>query len=862
MMLAIRSMWTRSRALCAAILLLGFWLPVHPDGIGGGIGGYDGIGAGIGSPDGVSWSTSGAHVFLKAAGSDGNDCLTPATACQTPSHVSGLSFTSLKVTINANGGDTLGGGTAGFSFTTSFSTKGPILQSYGTGQATISTGNSAAGLTATNVPGGAINNVAFVGGGNTTNTTAGISIVNSQAGNTKLAGWTISGVTVSGYGYNAISIQGTSGTSGFNGVVIANNTITNVTGNSTDSFGTSCIMVFSKTGYGNGITAPSHTNVTITGNTVSNCTGTAGNFNWSGSGIFVAQSSNVTIGGSPAGQNVAHDFGINSTNNTGGPTGIWAADGANINISYNEAYNGRHGSGGFDGDGFGLNGGVINSSVTHNYAHNNAGSDYIFAQYNDSTCCTQWGNNTVAWNIGQDAQGGAACGEVELLFETAVTGPLYVYRNTFFNQINSIIFGGASSSSATVVGTIANNLILGTTGGNLVSIVHPTSLSFYGNDYYTYGAAFAVLWNGTGYASFSAWQTATGQEKISGSNVGLTVNPQVYVAGGGWANGGYVPANLYAYELQSGAAMIGAGVNLQTNFGINPAGTDYFGAAVAAGSLTVGAAEGDFGTFVASCTASSNFLARVSSFNKLDNVNYNSLICGEVSDGDFANLDLQYMEAAPNHAAAILNLVSSASPIASLTEHGTCSFTARVGITGDGSTCYEDTGFNAATASSPKFTQNSGTIGDYNLTNGVSTVAEAEMGFTATTPYTYLGAVGNQDGLHHGNVFCAVSEGGAGNGFDAANTVTSGALICQRTAAAVAQGYYNGAQSGAGTTEASAANTGVKNLFLFASSDTAGPDQFSSFQHAADFSGNGSIVPANISQRLNSFMRAHGINVY
>jgi hypothetical protein len=79
--------------------------------------------------------------------------------------------------------------------------------------------------------------------------------------------------------------------------------------------------------------------------------------------------------------------------------------------------------------------------------------------------------------------------------------------------------------------------------------------------------------------SFASWQTATGQEKIFGANVGLNVNPQLYNPGGGAVIGppGYAPPLPLAYQLISGSPMIGAGLDLNAQFSINTGTQDYYG---------------------------------------------------------------------------------------------------------------------------------------------------------------------------------------------------------------------------------------------------------------------------------------------
>jgi hypothetical protein len=156
-----------------------------------------------------------------------------------------------------------------------------------------------------------------------------------------------------------------------------------------------------------------------------------------------------------------------------------------------------------------------------------------------------------------------------------VTGLFSITGCTFITQ-TALVFKSAGLDNHTSAGTIANNIFGAFNGAGLMNISNVTSRDFRGNCYYTYGTPFSIIWNGTTYTSFASWQAATSQEKIVGVNVGITSNPQIYVPGGGWANGGYVPANLKAYNLQAGS-LIGGGLDLNALFGIAPGSTDYFG---------------------------------------------------------------------------------------------------------------------------------------------------------------------------------------------------------------------------------------------------------------------------------------------
>jgi len=82
----------------------------------------------------------------------------------------------------------------------------------------------------------------------------------------------------------------------------------------------------------------------------------------------------------------------------GGSVGIWAWDSNKITIQHNESFkNGTAGE--HDGGGFDLDGGVTNSVMQYNYAHDNAGAGYLLAQFKDAR---KFEGNVVANNISDE----------------------------------------------------------------------------------------------------------------------------------------------------------------------------------------------------------------------------------------------------------------------------------------------------------------------------------------------------------------------------------------------------------------------------------------------------------------------------
>ena len=375
----------------------------------------------------------GVTYYVANGGSDSNNGLSPATAWQTIAHVNGQGL-GPNATVLFNGGQTFNGGVV---ITTSVSPSNITIGSYGAGQATISTGNSAACVMATNVPAVIIQNIICTGGGNTTNSTDGITVANSSAGT--LTGPTISNVTLSGYGANGINISGTDSV-GFAGTIIANNTIHDVTGNG--GAHTSCIGL-NTPGHG---TAPySHFNITVTGNTVYNCTGEASQSDWSGGGIGIYS----TDGGLVA-HNVAHDFSANNTHCSGAGGFVAIASNA-ITFQFNEAYNGKFANGGCDGNGFDIDGGATNVVMQYNWSHDNMGDGYLLDEYSGQSA---WSNNVLRFNIGKNDNS-----EIHVVSTAGMSmSACRVYNNTLYNAATAVIYQ-QNNDTGTVDCKFSNNII-------------------------------------------------------------------------------------------------------------------------------------------------------------------------------------------------------------------------------------------------------------------------------------------------------------------------------------------------------------------------------------------------------------------
>jgi lysophospholipase L1-like esterase len=505
---------------------------LHPNSTGYGV--MAGIYAQI-LDDGLPVTPRG--YFFAAAGSDSNSC-TQVSPCQTVAHANGLSLISGD-SLKFNGGDS-------FSGAITLQQSGVTVSSYGTGVAMIDSGSSS-GFTALNKSSFTLSNLTFVGGGITTANVDGVHVENSQAGNTKLPGVTLSNLDISGYGQNGLVVLGSNGTSGFSGMTISDVNAHGNTGIMASGEGNAGIFVVSYAGYG--LSPKAHSGITITGSTASGNTGASGDTNWNGSGIVVGECQSCTLTLSKATNN-----GADSNFTGGGPVGMWAFDSDSMNVSFNESYANKTASD--DGGGFDFDGGMTNSVMEYNYSHDNDGAGFIAYSYNDGSIGI-WNDNTFRYNISQNNSVSSTSAKAEFFVraDNTLTG-LLAYGNTVYTTANDVVH----TETAGPAGTFANNIFYAAGNLNLINTDGSTpSLTFIGNDYYTTGS-FQINWGGIAYTSYALWQTATGQEKISGVNVGLTSNPMLSSAGGGGTCGGYAPPCPTNYELSSGSAMLGVGL--------------------------------------------------------------------------------------------------------------------------------------------------------------------------------------------------------------------------------------------------------------------------------------------------------------
>lgn len=256
------------------------------------------------------------------------------------------------------------------------------------------------------------------------------------------------------------------------------------------------------------------------------------------------------------------------------------------------------------------------------------------------------------------------------------------------------------------------------------------------------------------------------------------------------------------------------------------------------------------GGFSASCTQSSNFLARATSVvSNTDKTNYNSLLCGLETDGVGCSntLDALYVYMAVDVVTAKLNLCSASFAI---TSHGTnvdtSGFTQYVGFTGNGSDRYLDTGMNPSTAGG-FYVLNSASYGTCISTTNTGTLAEMGQNATSTGSRLIPAFAGN----------LAVMKINQTTQDTFSNSSVAGLWHIDRTGASAVTYYLSG--SSLATSATSSSSVDSDNFFVLAENVAGTPTNLSTNQHLASFIGkgmNGTQV-GNLRARVNTFATAY-----
>jgi hypothetical protein len=333
---------------------------------------------------------------------------------------------------------------------------------------------------------------------------------------------------------------------------------------------------------GNGNSATSYwpiTNLLVSGCVSHDNAGNAAATNWSGTGIKVGSCASSLVTGCTAYHN-----GTSTNNVAGGPTGIWMSVCNTTFIKFCESYLNKSPAL-VDGCGFDMDGGTQNSGCLYNYSHDNDGAGFMDFSFSGASGDNL--NNVIAFNISVN-DGVTNSSAIRIVGSGNNLTGSQVYNNTVFRKSSVASTGCVQVSKGTgsFSATIANNIFVSQNANCKLLFTNATNpgagVVLAGNCYYA-TSTFSIEWNGTSYSTYAAWQTATGQEKIAGTNVGFNVNPKTYSIGDN------TTANPFGNHLTTTSPLLNTGVNLFSNFGIDPGARDYFGGtASTSGPYSVG----------------------------------------------------------------------------------------------------------------------------------------------------------------------------------------------------------------------------------------------------------------------------------
>lgn len=253
-----------------------------------------------------------------------------------------------------------------------------------------------------------------------------------------------------------------------------------------------------------------------------------------------------------------------------------------------------------------------------------------------------------------------------------------------------------------------------------------------------------------------------------------------------------------------------------------------------------------------SCAQANAFLNRTSGLSLKESAAYQAMICGMVSDGDWGKLDALYIFATNTAATAALNLVNTNF---SITVHGTPTFTADQGYSGGSTLNYLDTTYTPSTASG-NLTLNNAAIGAYDTTSRSITSAFCSMGGgnSAGTEFDYLCPLYNDGDTHFG------FNSGSTSVFPASANA-QGMWIGTVTSSTVASISKNGSFV-ANVTQTTTALANQSEIVLARRNGSGVITDASTDGHSAALIASGAINVANVSNRINGYMKALGINVY
>lgn len=492
--------------------------------------------------------------YVSPDGDDDHDGLSEATAWRTLGKADQVPFRPgdrlrLKGGARFSGGLTIGAGDAGSA------PKPVVIDSYGTGRATIASRGSA-GIAVYNTAGVEIRNLAIVGNAKAQGSADGISFFNDLPGGKRLNHVRITGVDVSRF-QNGIRLGAGPESSGFGDIRISDSAVHHNQDAGLVTYGPQFKAKDPRY---------AHEKLTITRIRAYSNPGdpTADDRN-TGSGIVLG-----SVRGSTVQQSLSYDNGAKSSALAKeGPEGIWTYDSTRVIIQNNKAYRNRTGSR-VDGGGFGLDNNVSSSVLQYNLSYGNDGAGFLVYSGEPSNAHK---DNVVRFNYSWDdarklSWYGGIVAFGDLLRNLEIYHNTVILRSSGADRPPALRLRNGMSDVA-----VRNNIFV-TNGAPVVdSDTNYTQglVRLQGNDYFSTGD-WKVQWGRSRYSGLDAWRKRAGQELLGTVPTGSSADPCLAGAVAPVTDAaGATPLVSQCADQLDGA------VTLQS-VGVNPGRVDYFGA--------------------------------------------------------------------------------------------------------------------------------------------------------------------------------------------------------------------------------------------------------------------------------------------
>jgi hypothetical protein len=266
---------------------------------------------------------------------------------------------------------------------------------------------------------------------------------------------------------------------------------------------------------------------------------------------------------------------LTGTSTVGGSGGIVAAESVNLLVQYNEiSRNFTNSPYYLDTAGIDFDGGVLNSIMQYNYTHDNDGAGILLCDGISNSAVTN--GNVIRYNTSENDVRRNAYGSISMTLNA--NDNVDIYNNTVYLSPSTTgkVQGAFSIQDDSVPEHVhvRNNIFITTGGVPLLNVTNTgTDLLFQGNDYWSSGSPLVINWLGTSYTGLdgtSGWRTATEQEKIGTTLVGLNVDPHLVAAGQASVSGNpdQLHTELAGYCLAAGSSLSRAGLNL-ASYGVS-----------------------------------------------------------------------------------------------------------------------------------------------------------------------------------------------------------------------------------------------------------------------------------------------------